>query len=140
MKWYLVAVLALLLLAYAPTAVSAPVIQKEALVRINVVWLKVAVQIPSELVATEEYSIPVRLMVTEVDGDLRAFYIKGLRFTIDTSVMEYVPDNPLSLTLGREVTLTVKLAPRFFAAQMVPGDVKDTSLRIDISYYLEATP
>ncbi|MEM2187556.1 MAG: hypothetical protein QXT37_11305, partial [Thermofilaceae archaeon] len=96
--------------------------------------------IPSELVATEEYSIPVRLMVTEVDGDLRAFYIKGLRFTIDTSVMEYVPDNPLSLTLGREVTLTVKLAPRFFAAQMVPGDVKDTSLRIDISYYLEATP
>ncbi|MEM0119496.1 MAG: hypothetical protein QXO64_06165 [Thermofilaceae archaeon] len=140
MKWYLVAVLALLLLAYAPTAASAPVIQKEALVRINVVWLKVAVQIPSELVATEEYSIPVRLMVTEVDGDLRAFYIKGLRFTIDTSVMEYVPDNPLSLTLGREVTLTVKLAPRFFAAQMVPGDVKDTSLRIDISYYLEATP
>jgi hypothetical protein len=90
---------------------------------------------PSELIAANEYTAQVTVLMTEVEGDLKSFYLKGLRFTLDTSVMEYVPDTPITLSLGRAATLSVKLTPKFFAAQMVPGDVKDTSLRIDLSYY-----
>ena len=114
-------------------------VQKETLVKIGPVWLKVAVSMPSELVAANEYVVQVSVLIIEVDGNLKVFYLKGLRFTLDSSMMEYVPDTPITLSLGRAATLSVKLTPRFFAAQMVPGDVKDTSLRIDLSYYYEAT-
>lgn len=127
-----------MLLAFQLLAAQ-PATTKEALIKVGPVWLKVSVQVPAELVATREYEIPVTIVITEVEGDLKVFYLKGLRFTIDTGSIEYVPDTPISLTLGRVATLTAKLAPRFFAAQMAPGDVKDTSLRIDLSYYYEAT-
>ena len=103
--------------------------------KVGPVWLKVTVSMPSELIAANEYTAQVTVLMTEVEGDLKSFYLKGLRFTLDTSVMEYVPDTPITLSLGRAATLSVKLTPKFFAAQMVPGDVKDTSLRIDLSYY-----
>lgn len=123
-----------------PVLTQARPMRKEALVKIGYVWLKVSVEVPAELIASFDYSIPVTFVITEVEGDLRVFYLKGLRFTVDNSVIEYVPDVPLSLTLGRMERVTVVLTPRFFAAQMAPGDVKDTSLRIDISYYYEVTP
>ncbi len=136
-------VFALLVVALIPLAAGlqlAQPVQKETLVKIGPVWLKVTVSTPSELVAANEYAVQITVLITEVDGDLRVFYLKGLRFTLDSSVMEYVPDTPITLTPGRAATLSVKLTPKFFAAQMVPGDVKDTSLRIDLSYYYEATP
>jgi hypothetical protein len=136
-------VFALLVVALIPLVAGlqlAQPVQKETLVKIGPVWLKVTVSTPSELVAANEYAVQITVLITEVDGDLRVFYLKGLRFTLDSSVMEYVPDTPITLTPGRAATLSVKLTPKFFAAQMVPGDVKDTSLRIDLSYYYEATP
>ena len=132
-RWALAVLVALVPLAAA--LLLAQPVQKEALVKVGPVWLKVSVSMPSELVAANEYTVQVTVLMTEVEGDLKVFYLKGLRFTLDTSVMEYVPDAPITLSLGRAATLSVKLTPKFFAAQMVPGDVKDTSLRIDLSYY-----
>ena len=111
--------------------------RKEALVKINLVWLKVSVSIPQELIATREYSIPVTVRVIEVEGDLKVFYLKGIRILLDNSLLEYVPDTPVLLRAGETQTLEVKITPRFFAQQMAPGDVKDSSMRIDISYYSE---
>ena len=127
------------LIPLAITSLPAQPVLKEALVKVGLVWLKVTVSMPSELIAANEYTAQVTVLMTEVEGDLRSFYLKGLRFTLDTSVMEYVPDTPITLSLGRAATLSVKLTPKFFAAQMVPGDVKDTSLRIDLSYYYSAS-
>lgn len=132
-RWAL-AVLAALVPLAAALLLAQPV-QKEALVKVGPVWLKVSVSMPSELVAANEYTVQVTVLMTEVEGDLKVFHLKGLRFTLDTSVMEYVPDVPITLSPGRAAALSVKLTPKFFAAQMVPGDVKDTSLRIDLSYY-----
>jgi hypothetical protein len=123
----------------APQAYS-QVTRKEALVKINWVWLKVGVTIPQELVATREYSIPITVRITEVEGDLKVFYLKGIRIILDNSLLEYVPDTPVMLRLGEMQTLEVKMTPRFFAQQMAPGDVKDSSMRIDISYYSEVVP
>ena len=119
--------------------VEAQTVRKETLVKINILWLKVSVELPAELVATKEYSIPVTLRITEVEGSLKVFYLKGLRFSLDSGVLEYVPDTPVLLQLGSEETITVKLEPKFFASNMAPGDVKDASLRVDLSYYMEAT-
>ncbi len=123
----------------APSA-HTQVIQKEALVKIDLVWLKVGVAVPQELVATREYTLPITVRITEVEGDLKVFYLKGIRFLLDNSLLEYVPDTPVLLRVGETQTLSVKITPRFFAQQMAPGDLKDSSLRIDISYYSEVTP
>lgn len=124
--------------AYFSPATAQPV-TKESLVNIGPVWIKVTVTLPTELVATDEYQVPVTILITEVEGaGLKVFYLKGLRITIgDTSTLEVVPDTPYSLSPGRPVSLTVKLTPRFFASQMVPGDRKDTTIKIDLSYYFE---
>ncbi|MEM1508304.1 MAG: hypothetical protein QW291_02380 [Thermofilaceae archaeon] len=116
------------------------IIQKEALVKIDLVWLKVGVTIPQELVATREYTLPITVRITEVEGDLKVFYLKGIRFLLDNSLLEYVPDTPVLLRVGETQTLSVKITPKFFAQQMAPGDIRDSSLRIDISYYSEVTP
>uniref|UniRef100_A0A7C4FC01 Uncharacterized protein n=1 Tax=Thermofilum pendens TaxID=2269 RepID=A0A7C4FC01_THEPE len=123
-------------------SIVAPVVygqaaRKEALVKINLVWLKVSVVVPQELVATKEYSIPVTVRITEVEGGLKVFYLKGIRILLDNSLLEYVPDTPVLLKIGEAQTLEVKITPRFFAQQMAPGDVKDSNMRIDISYYSE---
>ncbi|ABL78323.1 hypothetical protein [Thermofilum pendens] len=137
---FILVVLLLLVVFAAPQPAFSQQTQKESLVKIGPIWLKVSVKVPSELVATNEYEVPVTVTITEVEGDLKVFYLKALRFTVDTSVYEYVPDTPIPLSLGRQAYLSVKLTPRFFASQMAPGDVKDTSLRIDLSYYYEAVP
>ena len=131
----LVACILGVLLTAAPA--HGQVVKKEALVKINLVWLKVSVSIPQELVATKEYSIPITVRITEVEGDLKVFYLKGIRILLDNSLLEYVPDTPALLRVGEVQTLDVKITPRFFAQQMAPGDVKDSSMRIDISYYSE---
>jgi len=124
-------------LSLATLVVHGQAVHKEALVKINLVWLKVSVVVPQELVATKEYSIPVTVRIIEVDGELKVFYLKGIRILLDNSLLEYVPDTPVLLRLGEVQTLEVKITPRFFAQQMAPGDVKDSSMRIDISYYSE---
>ncbi|MCC6049742.1 MAG: hypothetical protein LM580_03495, partial [Thermofilum sp.] len=104
-RWAL-AVLAALVPLAAALLLAQPV-QKEALVKVGPVWLKVSVSMPSELVAANEYTAQVTVLMTEVEGDLKSFYLKGLRFTLDTSVMEYVPDAPITLSPGRAAALSV---------------------------------
>jgi len=128
-----------LLLLTAALAAAAPVHTKETLIKFgDVVWVKVSVEVPEELVATREYEIPITVRVVEVDGELEKFLIKGIKIRLGSSVMEYVPDTPVMLTAGGFREFRVKLEPRFFAAQMAPGDVKYEDMRIDFAYYLEA--
>ena len=130
----------LLTAALAVGAAAAPGRVKEALVKFgDVVWVKVSVEVPEELVATREYEVPITVRVVEVDGELEKFFVKGLKIKLGSSVMEYVPDKPEMLTAGGVKEFRVKLEPRFFAAQMAPGDVNYEDMRIDFAYYLEAT-
>ncbi|RLF04995.1 MAG: hypothetical protein DRK00_05510 [Thermoprotei archaeon] len=122
----------------SPTLHASP-IRKETLIRFaNVVWLKVSVEIPSELVATREYEVPIRVRVVEVETELLKFFIKGVRLTVGSASIEYVPDSPVTLSLGTSHEFLIKIRPRFFAANMAPGDVRDADLRVDFAYYLEA--
>ena len=121
------------------SATPTNLIRKEALIRFaDVLWLKVSVEVPSVLIATREYEIPLRVRVVEVDGELLKFFIKGIKLTVGSASIEYVPDSPVTLGLGGSHEFSIRVRPRFFAANMAPGDSKDSDLRIDFAYYLEA--
>ncbi|RLF01837.1 MAG: hypothetical protein DRK00_10805, partial [Thermoprotei archaeon] len=131
--------IALLLAAVAAPHTHAGTARKEALVRFaDVVWLKVSVETPEELVAAEEYELRITVRIVEVDGELNKLIIKGIKITLGSCSMEYVPDTPVVLSAGGYKEFRVRLKPRFFAANMAPGDVRDDNLRIDFAYYLEA--
>ena len=128
------------LLGLVPHAASRPgdYIVKSTLVRFaNFVWVKVSVTIPSELVATSEHEVTLRMRVVEVEGELEKLYIKGVRVTLGSQTIEYVPDEPMLLKLHAEREVRVKIEPSFFAANMLPGDVKVEHMQIAFSYFLQ---
>ena len=128
------------LLGLIPHAASRPgdYIVKSTLVRFaNFVWVKVSATIPSELVATSEHEVTLRMRVVEVEGELEKLYIKGVRVTLGSQTIEYVPDEPILLKLHAEREVRVKIEPSFFAANMLPGDVKVEHMQIAFSYFLQ---
>jgi len=131
----LVSPLFLTLVSCSPVNVA----QKVALIKFaDIVWIKVSVLVPQSLVATDEYNISLRVRVVEVDGSLSKFIIKGIKVTIGNEYVEYVPDKPIELKdIGDEGGATIEISPRIFALNLAPGDVKDTSIKIDFAYYLE---
>ena len=78
-------------------------IAKSTLVRfVDFVWVKVSASLPSRLVATSEHEVVLRMRVVEVEGELEKLYIKGIRVTLGSQAIEYVPDEPILLKLHTE--------------------------------------
>ncbi|RLE77574.1 MAG: hypothetical protein DRJ56_02065 [Thermoprotei archaeon] len=116
-------------------------VTKVTLIRFaDIAWVRVAASFPEQLVATRRYNITLDIKLIEVDGKLKKLLIKGIRVSIGSEYIEYVPDEPLSLTkVGDSRRVNVTIAPRFFASEMSPGDVRDATLKVDFSYHLEGT-
>jgi len=78
------------------------------------------------------------IKLIETEGSIKKFFIKGVRVTIGSEYIEYVPDEPLEFkNVGDSYNITIKIVPRFFASNLAPGDVKDTVIKIDFAYYIE---
>ena len=142
-SFYFLLVIALFSLPLHQLAASGgeELVTKVTLIRFaDIAWVRVAASFPEQLVATRRYNITLDIKLIEVDGRLRKLLIKGIRVSIGSEYIEYVPDEPLSLAkVGDSRRVNVTIAPRFFASEMSPGDVRDATLRVDFSYYIEGT-
>ena len=126
-------------LSFSTYIVSSSPVEKVTLVRFaELVWIKVSATFPSELVAIKYYNISISVKLIEVDGSLKRFFIKGIRVTIGNEYVEYVPDKPLEFKkVGDTYDIKVQITPKFFASNLVPGDIKETVIKIDFAYYVE---